>query len=174
LADVVSFFVFNFLYLFEVERRLKSDITQNEFARLRTLDVIFNLCLIIDETLKNAELREIGKLRANPHYLKHGILWLVCEHWLCMKHNELKQFWGPQMLDLNTLEPDQIIPKLLAKKQLYNNQTVRGEIFDLLLSYKLRNYGGHNIKQQSVFTNSYQVIIKRLIFALLISIEVLQ
>ena len=48
LADVVSFFVFNFLYLFEVERKLKSDITQNEFARLRTLDVTFNLCLIID------------------------------------------------------------------------------------------------------------------------------
>jgi hypothetical protein len=90
-----------------------------------------------------------------------------------MKHNELKQFWGPQMLDLNNLQPDQIVLKLLAKKQLYNNQAVRGEVFDLLLCYKLRNYGGHNIKQQSVFTNSYQVIIKRLIFALLISIEVL-
>jgi hypothetical protein len=92
LSDVVSFFVFNFLYLSEVERKLKSDITQNEFARLRTLDVIFNLCLIIDESLKNAELREIGKLRANPHYIKHGILWLVCEDWQWMKHTELKQF----------------------------------------------------------------------------------
>jgi hypothetical protein len=172
LADVVSFFVFNFLYLFEVERKLKSDIIQNEFARLRTLDVIFNLCLIIDETLKNAELRKIGKLRDNPHYIKHGILWLVCEHWQSMKHNELEQFWGPQ-LNLNTSEPDHIIPKLLAKKELYNNEAVKGEIFDLLLSYKLRNYAGHNIKQQSVFTNSYQAIIKRLIFALLISIDVL-
>lgn len=75
-----------------------------------------------------------------------------------MKHNELEQFWGPQILDVNALEPDQIIPTLLAKKQLYNNRTVRGEVFDLLLSYKLRNYGGHNIKQQSVFTKSHQVI----------------
>jgi hypothetical protein len=78
------------------------------------------------------------------------------------------------MLDLKGLQPDQIIPRLLSKQELYNNQTVRGEIFDLLLTYKLRNYGGHNIKQQSVFTNSYRIIIKRLIFALLISIEVLQ
>jgi hypothetical protein len=171
LADVVSFFVFNFLYLLEVERKLKSDITQNEFARLRTLDVIFNLCLIIDETLKNAELREIGKLRANPHYITHGILWLVCEHWQWMKHRELEQFWG--QLNLNTQEPDQIIPKLLAKKELYNNHTVKGEIFDLLLSHKLRNYGGHNIKQLFVFTNSYQAVIKQLIFALITSIEVL-
>lgn len=154
-----------------MRRKVKSDITQNEFARLRTLDVIFNLCLIIDETLKNAELREIGKLRANPHYITHGILWLVCEHWQWMKHRELEQFWG--QLTLNTQEPDQIIPKLLAKKELYNNHMVKGEIFDLLLSYKLRNYGGHNIKQQFVFTNSYQAVIKQLIFALITSIEVL-
>jgi hypothetical protein len=51
---------------------------------------------------------------------------------------------------------------------------VRGEVFDILLAYKLRNYGGHNIKQQSVFGNSYEAIIKRLIFSLFISIEVLQ
>jgi hypothetical protein len=48
-----------------------------------------------------------------------------------MKHRELEQFWG--QLNLNTQEPDQIIPKLLAKKELYNNHTVKGEIFDLLL-----------------------------------------
>lgn len=115
LADVVSFFVYNFLYLFEVERKLKSDITQNEFARLKTLDIIFNLCLIIDETLKNPELRAIGELRDSPHYIKHGISWLVCEHWQWMNNDDLVKFWGPQILDLNGLEPNLIIPKLLAK-----------------------------------------------------------
>jgi hypothetical protein len=51
LSNVVYFFVFNFIYLYEITIHTELRSLQNEFSRLRILDLIFNLCLVIDESV---------------------------------------------------------------------------------------------------------------------------
>lgn len=75
MKDVISFFVFNFVYLVE-SRKFHSSIQHtNEFDILRSIDFIFNLCLIIDETLKQAELKNQGQVNSK-HFISDGIKWL--------------------------------------------------------------------------------------------------
>lgn len=169
LSTVVYFFVFNFLYLFELERYPRG-IIENDFSRLKTLDITFNLCLIVDETLKEAYSKSKGH---SNQYIHEGILWL-CDSRGWMKSNDLQTFWKQSSLGrVASDDPDAIIPKLLAETEKYNGNLVRPEVFTLLVAYKLRNYGGHNINQQKIFSISYKEIIERLIMALLLCIDVL-
>jgi hypothetical protein len=171
LIDVVFFFVFNFLHLSELEKNTQAMHLQNQFSRLRTLDTIFNLCLVIDETLRYAQSKKVG---LNPnHRISDGILWLVCDHRKWMSRDELIDFWGPKNLYLNdvNMDLDKIIPRLLSKKETYNGRSVRREIFDLLMAYKLRNYTGHNIKQQNTVNNDYNDIIRTLVICLFLCVD---
>jgi hypothetical protein len=52
LADLAYFFVYNFIYLVNLEKSVNKNLLQNKFARLKALDVIFNLFLIIDESFE--------------------------------------------------------------------------------------------------------------------------
>jgi hypothetical protein len=171
LVDIVTFFVFNFLYLADLEKNTRPILLKNQFSRLKAMDTIFNFCLVIDETLKYAESKKVSI--THNHYISDGILWLVCDYQRWMTRDNLTDFWGSNHLDLNNTKIDleQIIPRLLAKNEIYKNKNVRGEIFDLLLVYKLRNYGGHNIKEQKTLTNDHDDIINGLFFSLFLCVE---
>lgn len=109
----------------------------------------------------------------NYQYIREGILWLSDSRgW--MKIKDLENFWKqPGVGSVASDYPDVIIPKLLAETEKYNGNLVRPEVFKLLVAYNLRNYGGHNINQQKVFSNSYKEIIETLIMALFLCIDVL-
>ena len=109
----------------------------------------------------------------NPHYITESIIWLVETNKWMAKKGDLQNLWGKNLLNVNDAHPDVIIPKLLKKSELYEGKVIRNEIFSLLLVYKLRNYGGHNIQQPKVFTENYLAIIEELFMALFLSIRVL-
>src|SRR4029079_4657193 len=115
LKSVVYFFVYNFLYHLVVERSTFPDFFKSQFSRLKSMDFIFNLCLIVDETLKRAELNCKGTIRPN-HRISDGIKWICSSssrNW--MSKNDLDAFWknGPLGSVAND-DPDIVIPKLLA------------------------------------------------------------
>ena len=164
--------MFNFVYLVESKKYRSSIQHTNEFDRLRNLDLIFNLCLIIDETLKQAELKNQGQVNSK-HFISDGIKWLSGFRKWKLSTNDLEDFWGSANLNLNGTDPDIVMPRLLAKNESYKNISVNRELHDLLIVYKLRNYGGHNIKQQTCFTTQFDQIIQSLLNSLFLSIEVL-
>jgi hypothetical protein len=104
LFDVVSFFVFNFLYLTDLGKNTQPNLLKNQFSSLRALDTIFNFCLVIDETLKYAELKKVSITQ--NRYISDGILWLVCDYQRWMTRDRLTDFWGPNHLDLNNTKTD--------------------------------------------------------------------
>jgi hypothetical protein len=63
MLDLITFFVYNFLYIFESEKILNFGIINNDFSRLKALDLFFNLSLLLDEILKTAYLNH------NKNYL---------------------------------------------------------------------------------------------------------
>jgi hypothetical protein len=173
IKSVVYFFVYNFLYLLVVEGSTMPDFFKSQFARLKSIDFIFNLCLIVDETLKRAELNCEGTISSN-HHISHGINWLSISRGWMSSQNDLEKFWkhGPLGSVAND-DPDVVIPKLLAMNTTHNGKTVPREIFTLLVTYNLRNYGGHNLGQQNVLTTQYTEIIKTLLMSLFLSVEAL-
>ena len=172
LKSVVYFFVYNFLYLLVVEVSTMPDFFKSQFARLKSMDFIFNLCLIVDETLKRAELNCKGTVSSN-HRISDGIKWIrSSRNW--MSQNDLDTFWknGP-VGSIASDDPDLVIPKLLAMNRMHNGKAVPREILTLLVVYNLRNYGGHNLGQQNVLTTHYTEIIKTLLMSLFLSVEAL-
>ncbi|MDQ6863290.1 MAG: hypothetical protein M3044_05655 [Thermoproteota archaeon] len=159
-------------YIYDLLEYKYQNYSVDEFARLKTLDVIFNICLIIDETLKKAESKAKSITLPASHKMSDGILW-ICDSKGWMKSNDLQTFWNKNNLNVAASNPDVIIPKLLCMNELYNGNPVKREVFSLLLAYNLRNYGGHNIDQQFELTRSYDAIIKQLLMALFLCVEAL-
>jgi hypothetical protein len=169
LSNVVYFFVFNFIYFYEITSYAESALLQNEFQRLRTLDLIFNLCLIIDETLKESRSLVTGKQLSGSHTISNGISWL-CDYKGWMKRTDVESFW--KILNVKDGKPDIVIPKLLSMSGLYQGKHVRKEVFTLFVAHNLRNYGGHNISQQRIFTTNYDQIIEQLLMSLFLCLDI--
>jgi hypothetical protein len=140
---------------------------------LKVLDTIFNLCLIIDEVLKVYYKKKRGSL-LDTHYIRHGISLLSDEQgW--MSQNDIQGFW--RNLKVAEAMPDKVIPTLLKMKRRFKKGRGRilppKEVFTMLIVYNLRNYGGHNIKQQRVLTERYDEIMSQLMMALFLSVRAL-
>jgi hypothetical protein len=172
LLDIVIVFHFNLLYIYDLEARAAGgNYLENDFSKLRGLDVFFNFTLVIDEVLKKLFLLYNAELKKD-HNIRHSILWF-CDHYNLMNHSDLKNYWGVNDLKLNESDPDKIIPRLLNKSDIYkgNNTPVPKEVSTLLIAYKFRNYGAHNIRQQSTVVSRYHNIVKNLLFSLFLSVE---
>ena len=87
-----------------------------------------------------------------------------------MNKNDSKIYWH-QQLKINDTDPDIVVPILLRKSDTYNGNPIRNEVFTLSIAYKFRNYGAHNIRQQTIVVTNYEEIIKNLLYSLFLSIE---
>jgi hypothetical protein len=167
LKDIVSFFVFNFMYLVESKNYGSTIDPLNEMTKLRNLDLIFNFCLIVDKSLELAENRHDRSI-GQTHYFSAGIIWISkYRGWL--SERDLRSL----MFDLNKKDPDKVIPRLLSRKVKFKNKPIQRALHDLLVTYKFRNYGGHNIKQQKCLTNKFNDIIYCLFNSLFMAVELL-
>ncbi len=171
MKDIVSFFVFNFTYLVESKNYGSTIDPLNEMRKLRNLDLIFNFCLIVDKSLELAENRH-GRPIGHTHYFSDGIIWIsTYRGWL--SERDLRSLWGNSNLDLNKKDPDNVIPRLLSKKVKFKNEPIQRALHDLLVTYKFRNYGGHNIKEQKCLTKKFNDIIYCLFNSLFMAVELL-
>jgi hypothetical protein len=143
----------------------------NDFSRLRSLDLFFNFCLVIDETLKVLYKNRNGNI---PIQLKisDGIIWFCCNLNSWIAKNDLTCYWSRfPGIELNDSAPDNVIPRLLVMNESWRGQRIRDEIYPFLIAYKFRNYGGHRISQQEVISQEYFEIIEHLMFALFLTIS---
>jgi hypothetical protein len=151
-------FVYNLETLIQQKKLSRAELVNNEFSRLRNLDIIFNLCLLVDKVLQQ---------RFGKEYISQNIVELCrTEGWI--SQNDLENL--RTQIDFNN-QPDTIIPKLLPLNLTYNSQPLPKELSCMLVAWRLRNYGGHNLKGQSVLVNNYPDIIMVLMYALMIAIN---
>ena len=161
------FFTYTFFSIIQNQRNAELESEENNFSQLRSLDLIFNLCLIIDEILKKSFLRD----ETNPE--KTTMSYSIEK--LCLKNQwvnsyDLRNFWKTQnKFSKYVTEP--IITMLLEKTETFNDQPIEKEVFTMLLVYVLRNYGAHNLNQESIIVKDYSKIINELIMALFISVK---
>lgn len=151
-------FVYNLETLIQQKKLSRSELVSNEFSRLRNLDIIFNLCLLVDKVLQQ---------RFGREYISQNIVELCrTEGWI--SQNDLEDL--RRQIDFDN-QPDIIIPKLLPLNLIYNSRALSKQLSCMLVAWRLRNYGGHNLKGQSVLVNNYDDVVKVLMYALIIGIS---
>ena len=141
---------------------------ENDFSRLRGLDLFLNLALVIDEVLKLLYIKHNSNLQID-HKMSDSILWF-CDKYKLMNRIDLMDYWGSK-LKLKKSDPDKVIPRLLNKSDIYKGNKVPTQVFTLLIALKFRNYAAHNIRQQSTVVTRFNDIVKNLLFSLFLSIE---
>lgn len=164
LADVVYFFVYNFHIIFDQDRNTNHIILQNEFSRLKVLDLFFNLGLIIDQVLSYAA-SNVGTTTSG---MKDAVAW-----WANTKgvnQNQFDTLIGTSNLDLKSQTPDQVLPTILSNISRPTGGIPK-EVYAMLVAYKIRNHGGHNLNQQQILTSRYDEILNRLFNALFLAIQ---
>jgi hypothetical protein len=170
LEKVVFFFVYN-VYNHVQRNRFKQAplFFENDFSKLRNLDSIFNMCLVIEEILQH----KYARIRTN-YYISDGVLDLAAANaWIPTgktREETEKQFFSKLTgVDLR-LDPSATVPVILSGKITYDGGPLRPELRYLLLAWHLRNYGGHNVRAQDILVQSYDRIFEWLMFALFVSI----
>jgi hypothetical protein len=171
LVNFVLFFHYNFFYIYDLYVNRKGKYLQDDFSKLRGLDVFLNLALIIDEVLKEVYKKNNNGKLLPKHYISTGIRCLNNIHtW--MSDTDLRDYWYQQLkLEIIEFEPDVVLPTLLKKSGTHNGNPIPKEIFTLTIAFAFRNFGAHNIKQQNSVVADYEEIIKNLLYSLFISIE---
>lgn len=159
------FFVFTFQSLIHHKQNLKLESPENYFSKVRSLDMIFNLCLIIDDILKN---RFLDRAPNEEKYISNGI------HEYCKKFNfdymTFQKKWR-QEGKFDRMNPDKTIPLLLQKEEKYEGIPLRKEVYTLMLAHYCRNIGAHSLNENSFFVTQYQKIIDELMMGLFLAIK---
>ena len=94
---------------------------------------------------------------------------MLCEtkKWLSRDENkEFRKAIGWQSNDI-----DIIISKLLSKPKMPNGKGIVTEAQYLLIAWKLRNYGGHNITSQSILVKEFDRLCDILMSCIFLAIE---
>jgi hypothetical protein len=161
IEDIKYFFVYTYWKLYEIYFKIREELIDNDFSKLQSLDVFFNLCLILDKILQS-----------NPKYGKDALgenITNIChkKKWLSVIDNESLR----RHLNWKNDDIDVIIPKLLTMSTLPSGKSLSKEAKYLLIAWKLRNFGGHNINTQSILVKKFDELCKIILCCIFISIE---
>mgnify|MGYP000276412966 CR=1 FL=1 len=165
LFDVAAFFVYNFKFVFDQSKNTTAQLLQNDFSRLKILDLFFNFGLIIDEVLHFSA----STHNQNPNMMKEAVAWWA-ESQFNVTQNDFNNLIGSNGLNLKSQSLDSIMPTLLSNIQ-NPTQNIPKEVYIMLVTYKIRNHAGHNINQQTVLSTDYDEILEKLMFSLFFAIQ---
>lgn len=167
-------FVYCLENLLKYEKQFKHLPVKNDFYQLRNASSIFDFCLIADKIL---EYKYEGKFRSlfpRKHPTIAGMIWCLFDDkgWIAnIPHaGELKNKLNPKVLNL---EPDKAVPLLLRMNVSLDGSPLSIQMAMMILVWLLRNWGGHRIKRQQVFVDSYFDIAKWLVWSIFIAVGTL-
>lgn len=165
LQEAAFFFIFTLQQLIRHEKMTRPELLQNEFSKLRNLDFIFNMCLIVDKVLAK-------KYSTNPRDTIANNVFGYCRDKLSVQDSDPGRF--KKKLSINFDDPpDTVVPVLLKYSLTYNGQPADKRMTTMVLAWYLRNYGGHNIKGQQILLTDFPKIVKQIMYALFMAVEAL-
>lgn len=161
LETIKYYFVFTFWTIFEHQRKVRYDMMNNDFSKLRYSDWLFSLCLVIDKLFHSHQSYSAPTLGTE---IVNYVIW---KGWMTRdEFNVLKERENIQDGD-----PDKVTHRLLTSTLHHNGTPVRTEIRNLLIAWNLRNFSGHNIQIQKVIGTHFQDLLKILLFDIFLILE---
>lgn len=151
------------------------ELENNEFSRLKNLDTIFNLCLVIDNIIgKN------GGSHISDRIQKLCKSKSICAGKTCLQICESRQSKDKvkkeccQIYDSLGFGPNKNMKQAINDCLSLNyplGKPVRKEILNLIFIWGLRNYGGHNIESETIFVEKFEEILQLMFNGLFIILE---
>lgn len=158
------FFTVTFHIIIHNKRNAELETSENYFSKLRSLDMIFNLCLIIDKVLKRRFFEN-----SDMKYIKDGITELCrLNQWI--NYSELHTNWKNQN-KYDEANPETTIGLLLKKEERYGQNRLSNSVYVMMLAHYCRNLGAHTLNEKSVFVENNDKIINDLMMALFLSVK---
>jgi len=159
LQESVFYFVYTIFRLTKLIVETDQKLSQSVFSSLLQANMIFDLCLVVDATIKNK----------NPSQWKFRdhLLFLSSKASLAFNKDKLNKINDDFINDFsNTLQ------KLLSSKYSFQDGTLPQLIErDLAITYGFRNFGAHKIEDQPIIYKNFQPICQSILNSLFFSIE---
>lgn len=166
--------IFYFVYsLFKMKQLLniKQELRQNPFSSLVEMDLIFGLCLVVEEIIKQKD--TTSYLSNNPVYFSNRIAFLSEKTDLSIhdiNNRAPNRGWKPKRPITQDCSGSRLAGTLSALLGSTYPHT-SGIEDDLVLSYALRNFAAHSIASLQLVYEEFETIVQRVLNALFFSIE---
>lgn len=159
LQETVFYLVFTMFRLKKLIEETNQKLTQNVFSSLLEANMIFDLCLISDATIKN----------------KNQNQWRFRDHLLHLSSGASLTFSDDKLNQINA-EFDHdfsgMLQKLLSSSYTFQDGTRLQQIEeDLAIAYGFRNFGAHKIQDQPIIYKNFETISQRILNTLFFSVE---
>jgi|GEM_PF-2888307 len=165
LKNLRYLFAFCFWSLTALRNKTSPEILLNDFSRLRNLNLVFNLCLIIDKLLEANP--KVAQKKMGSNVMK------ICQDKGWLSQNELSQLESNYRMDVSEDDPDVVLRTLLPMNVVVGSKSIPREAIHYLIAWNLRNYGGHNITQQNSLVAQFDEIFQILVRCIMLSVDLL-
>ncbi len=172
MEDVKRFFVATFHEIYHLSSLSASRMINNDYSKLKIMDTLLNISLVVDCLLEHRFLRSRPKKEkkmANALYkLALRLRWTKRQ-----TDSNVNVFLKQIRPDLNRSRPDRIVPSLLNGVAKFHGRNLNNRQIALFLAYHIRNFASHNIEGQSIWVLRYPQILENVMNAFFTAIEVL-
>ncbi len=170
--EIKRFFVANFHEIYHLNALHSTRMINNDYSKLKVIDTLFNVSLVIDQILAHKFLQRVPK---NERNIANAFYKLALQlGWTTAKENKdagrlLKKI-SP---NLNSGPPDNILPAILDGKSTYKGASMNYEMRTVCAAYHLRNYGGHHLQGSTILIQRHDEILDMVMGAFFLSVETL-
>ena len=165
LEDVKRFFVATLHEIHHLAPINSTRMMLNDYSKTKVIDTLFNLGLVINQTLEQAYLASMSRLdMANAVHQ----LWLA-RRWTTERN--VGTFIHGFSPDPNSGTPDQILRPYLDGTALFNGSRMDAKMLAIPIAYILRNYGGHHLEVSNILVNRYPDVLRNMMHAFLLAID---
>jgi hypothetical protein len=168
LEDTEFFFVYCLACMMNIERLKHPKLLSNSFTRLRNVDILFNLSLVVDKVLQEI----CGK-----KFISERVFELLKTKKI-VSEQDFEDFTSALSYDdgsdfhAASDDPEKAIPKLLACQVEYHGKSVSPLMASMLAAWNLRNYGAHSIGGgQTITTGRFPETVDILLSALFFAVD---
>lgn len=169
LENIKRFFVATIHEIYHLTPINQSRMINNDYSKLKIIDTLFNLCLIVDQILEDRFLQNF-KGRKDMFNAVHQL----AIHLKWTKEHNVSRFRNNNIKPTPNLPstPDTFLPSLLNGTAIFEGNPLKdNKQKAIFASYHLRNYGAHNLEGSNILVTSYLDILHLVIDGFFTSVE---
>jgi hypothetical protein len=153
-TDLAIIFVSTFHELFNL-RRLVNDRHPNQFEKLRLGNLLFNLCLVVDQLLEHRFLRYSREFKKGDRDMGKAVYEIFLSKDITSRSATpfggfFRNLHPPKRTSLANA-----LTVFLSNGATFDGVSLRSEINCVLVAYRLRNFHAHNIKAEAILVSRY-------------------
>jgi hypothetical protein len=166
--NVKFYFVYLIMSLINMNLPENSSLHNNDFSNIRKIELIFDLCLVVDKTLAQ---------KYGTRYISGGVIkYLNQVVGIADTHDKLinnLSYMNGDPFDIRA-DPQIVANGLLSDTVLYKKNPIGYSFRCMLLSWSLRNFSAHNLSGIDVILkNSFSHLLRMLFSALFFASQIL-